>query len=216
MEKTVNIKVTSKDQTENEEIKLEFDSFEIAVLRKFLENCDRLQSAQIFQNRFPFIKNIKWTNEEGMTFDISDFEYSHVCEFLHLVRPVFLSKEPACFEKVQAIFRNKSKKTLLAKHLKYLRQTYKDGDYKKRFQISVSNVPLFDEETLQLWFNGIEYHQDPEKETKIKKIEKILTEKALQGILVSQLSGRIRTTFMLAELVKLVTSNTEANENSNS
>jgi hypothetical protein len=207
---TLKIKVTSQDQTENEEIKIEFNSFEIEVLRKFLENCDRLQSAQIFQNRFPFIKNIKWTNGEGMTFDISDFEYSHVCEFLHLVRPVFLSEEPACFEKVQAIFRRKSKKTLLSKHLKYLRGTYQNGDYKSRFQIFVDDVPLFDERTVNLWLNGIEYHQDSEKEKKIKEIEKVLTEKAIRGIFVSQFSGRVRATFMLAQLTKLVIDNSQS------
>ena len=144
-----------------------------------------------------------------MTFDILDFEYSHLCEFLHLVRPIFLSEEPASFEKIQAIFGKKSKKTLLAKHLKYLRETYQNGDYKPRFQMSIDNIPLFDNKTVQLWLNGIEYHQDTEKAKKVEELQKGLTEKSIQGIFVSQLSGRIRATFMLAELANLIVNNSK-------
>lgn len=207
--KILKLKVTSQDKMQNEEIQLEFDNFETEMLEKFLSNCDRLQSAQLLQNKFPFIKKIQWNNKEGMTFDILDFEYSHLCEFLHLVRPIFLSKEPASFEKIQAILGKKSKKTLLAKHLKYLRETYQNGDYKPRFQISVDDIPLFDNKTVQLWLNGIEYHQDTEKAEKVEELQKALTEKSIQGIFVSQLSGRIRATFMLAEFSKLIVNNSK-------
>jgi len=202
--KKVILKASSVDLNEPETILLEVDNSELVLLTLYLDNCARLESAKIFKNKFPNVRNIKWTTEEGMIFDVSEFDYSNVCEFLHLARPIFLSREPASFEKTQAIFGKKSKNTALAKHLKYLRCTYEKGDYQPCFQITIGGTPLFHDETAKLWLNGVEYHQDSEKAAMVKELEKSLSKDIVRGIFVSQLSGRVRAIFMLANLARFV------------
>jgi len=207
--KEVTLKATSEDESESETIRLTFDNSELNFLQLYLDNCTRLEAAQIFKNKFPSVKNIKWTAEDGMTFEVSDLKYSHVCELLHLARPIFLSKEPASFEKKQAIFGKKAKNTALAKHLKFLRNTYEKCDYQPYFQITIGDTLLFHDETVKLWLNGVEYHQDAEKAAIVKELEKSLSESTARRIFVSQLSGRVRATFMLAHLAKLVVDKSE-------
>lgn len=205
----IKLQATSKDKNESESISLHFDDSEIELLKLYLCNCNRLETAQIFSDEFPKIKNIRWTSDTWITFEITDFKYSQVCELLHLARPIFLSEEPASFEKTQAIFGKKSKGTALAKHLKILRNNYERGDYQPYFQIEIGDTKLFHDKTLRFWLNGIEYHQDSDKTLIVKKLEESLTENAVRGIFVSQLSGRIRAIFLLAQLVKLVVDKTE-------
>jgi hypothetical protein len=205
----IKLRASSKDGQVDEEVTLPIDNSEFALLKKYLANCDRLRSAQLLAKEFPCVTNIKWTVEDGLSFEIMDFDYSHVCELLHLARPLFLASEPASFERVQAIFGKKSKGTALAKHLKHLRSVYERGDYQPYFQISVNDTPLFHDNTLKDWLNGVEYHQDQEKEEKIQALESALSENILRGIFVSQLSGRIKAVFMLAHLAKLVVSKKE-------
>lgn len=202
--KEVTLQATSEDESESETICLAFDDSDLDSLQLYLDNCTRLEAAQIFKKKFPDVSNIKLTAEEGMAFEVSEFEYSHVCELLHLARPIFLSKEPASFKKTQAIFGKRAKNTALAKHLKLLRNTYERGDYQPYFQITIGDTPLFHDETVKLWLNGVEYHQDSEKAAIVKELEKSLSESTARGIFISQLSGRIRATFMLAHLAKLV------------
>lgn len=195
---------TSQDGSESETLSLQFSDSDVEILDRYLDNCARLQSARIFAGTFPFVRKINWNTEQGMTFEVSAFEYSEVCELLHRARPIFLSQEPASFEKAQAIFGKKTKGSALAKHLKHLRNTYERGDYQPYFQITIGDTPLFHDETVKTWLNGVEYHQDSEKATIIKQIEESLSEETARGIFVSQLSGRVKATFMLAKLAKLV------------
>ncbi len=62
----------------------------------------------------------------------------------------------------------KGKGTVLAKHLKSLRNLYVRGEYQPYFQFAVNNTPLFHDETLKLWLNGAEYHQDKEKKSTLR------------------------------------------------
>ena len=200
----VTLHATSQDGSESETLSLEFNDSDIEVLQRYLDNCTRLEGAKIFTSAFPFVRKINWNTEQGMTFEVSEFEYSEVCELLHRARPIFLAKEPASFEKAQAVFGRKAKGTALTKHLKHLRNTYEKGDYQPYFQITIGGTPFFHDETVKMWLNGIEYHQDSEKAAVIKQLEDSLSENTARGIFVSQLSGRVKATFMLADLAKLV------------
>ena len=115
---------------------------------------------------------------------------------------MFLSREPSSFNKVQAIFGRRSKGTLLAKHLKVIRDTYERGHYLPYYQVTIGETPLFDDKTLKLWLNGIEYHQDAEKASIVEELHESLSESTTRGLFVAQLSGRFEATFKLLELAK--------------
>jgi len=197
-------KATSADGGTSENATLKFSDANIQLLEQYLQNCDRLEEASIFKEPFPHVKNIKWSAESGMSFEVTDFSYGDVCELLHRARPLFLSKEPASFEKVCAVVGKAAKGTVFIRHLKHLRAVYKCGDYQPYFQITIGDVPLFDDRTLKHWLNGVEYHQDHEKAKMIQELENNLSQEIARGIFVSQLSGRVRAVFMLGHLASLI------------
>ena len=198
----VKLKATSED--ESEILHLQFEELEVESLKLYLDNCKRLENAQILKGKFPSIKNIEWTEKSGMNFDVSQFEYSHICELLHLARPMFLEREPASFKNTLSIFGKRAKKTSLAKHLKYLSNTYKFSDHQGYMQITIGDTPLFHDKTIKLWLNGVEYHQDSDKAKIIKELEASLSESSVRGVFVTQLYGRIKAIFMLSHLAKLI------------
>lgn len=67
--------------------------------------------------------------------------------------------------------------------------------------------PLFHESTLDAWLNGIEYHQDEDKEETVKRIEERLTQETARGIFVSQMSGRLKAIFRLENLSQFTLNN---------
>ena len=200
--KEVHLKITSDDGSE-ESITLNFNDKEIDTLEKYSRNCVRLEKAKLNES-FPKIEGISWEKGSDLKFNISEFKYSEVCELLHLARPIFLHKEIASFNKTKSIIGKKSKDTTLANHLKNIGNIYEKGDYQPYYQVTYGDTPLFHDSTLKVWLNGIEYHQDEEKAAIIRELEEGLSENVTRGIFVSQLSGRIRATFLLEHLVKLI------------
>jgi len=200
----IKLKATSEDQTVEETVELEFTDDDLALVDHYLENIERLKEARILESGLPALTNIKWNEKSGLSFEFTEFDYRNVYELLHLARPLLLSREPASFEKVCALFGKKGKDTALATHLKSVRNLYERGDYQPYFQITFNDTPLFHDKTLKAWLNGIEYHQDEEKRKLIKNLEQSLSEDVAKGIFVSQLSGRLKGLFMVAYLAQLV------------
>lgn len=203
---TIRLSLTSEDESETHTVALTFDDQEISLLGRYLANCNRLQQAAIFAAGFPVVQNFTWTPAEGTKFKISPIDYSQVCELLHLARPFFLAKEDSSFDRILELFKGKAEGTALQRHLEYIRDSYVRGDYQPYFQISINEVPLFDDATIKTWLNGAEYHQDRNKAAVVAKLESALTTEVARGIFVSQLSGRVRAVFMLRHLSELIVS----------
>ena len=200
---TVRLHLTSLEGSEHHEVVLVFDQPQVAVLTQFLANCDRLARARILRTGLPTVSHVSMTATEGLTINVSDFDYGEVCELLHLARPIFLSQEPASFENTQAIFGRQSRGNALRRHLRYLRELYERGDYQPYFQVSIGGTPLFHETMVRAWLNGVEYHQDKDKSAVVASLERSLNANGARGVFVAQLSGRIRAIFMLAQLARL-------------
>ncbi|MBN1907864.1 MAG: hypothetical protein JW927_22500 [Deltaproteobacteria bacterium] len=203
--KKVKLKATLKDKVTVEIIELCFDDNDLEMLRLFSENYNRLLSAQLIKNGLPSITKMGWNAKTGSKFEFTDFKNQDVFELLHLSRPFFLYKEPASFDKICAVFGKRGKGTSLTGHLKNIRSLYENGEYLPFFQIEIDNIPLFNNDTLKVWLNGIEYHQDKEKKEIYRKLEKALGSDTARAIFVSQLSGRIKAIHMLAYLVNPIT-----------
>lgn len=201
--RNIRLRLTSEDESESHTLDLDFEQPAIDLLTSYLANCERLKKAKLLAVGFPTVRQIGWTNAEGMKVEISDFDYGHVCELLHLARPIFLSKEPASFEKAQSVFGKRAKGTALARHLRYVRETYERGDYQPYFQVTINGTPLFHDTTVKAWLNGVEYHQDKDKVMVVASLERSLTTNVARGAFISQLSGRIRASYMLEHLAKL-------------
>ena len=201
---TRKLKAISKDGRISKIVRLSFSEADVQLIKNYLQNCDRLEEARLLKEELPYVKKIKWSEESGMTIKVSEFLYGDVCELLHLARPLFLSKEPASFEKACSTIGKSAKGTAIAKHLKFIRSIYERGEYQPYFQVKIGGVPLFDDKTLKYWLNGVEYHQDHEKAAVVKELEISLNKEVVRGIFVSQLSGRLRAVFMLDHLASLI------------
>jgi hypothetical protein len=201
------ISAVFEEDEKPEQVELELDCNDIGLLNSFICNANRMKKAKIFNAGFPQVRNIRWTATDGFTFVITDFDYSDVCELLHLARPFFLFREPASFEKTLSVFGKKSNSNVMFRYLKSLRELYQRGEYQPFFQFSMEDTPLFHDDTIKRWLNGAEYHQDVVDAAMIAELEKALTQSVTRGIFISQLSGRIKAIFHLSSLVDLVLSN---------
>lgn len=208
---SITLRLISADGSEQEDVTLSFETEDLVALTGYVANCDRFATAKIFRDRFPSIEKILWTTENGLEINVSEFDYALVYELLHLARPIFLRQEPSSFERVKAIFSRKGRGTAMVRHIKALQDVYDRGDYQPYFQLSVGGTPLFHDRTVNNWLNGAEYHQDQDKARIIQALEASLTSEVARGVFVAQLSGRIRATFMLAELSKMVVGKCEKN-----
>jgi len=92
----------------------------------------------------------------------------------------------------------------MAEWSKRVRSVYEQGEYQPYFQVSIGGTPLFHESTTGAWLNGVEYHQDAEKAVLVERLERELGTNVALGIFVSQLSGRIKATRRLANVVQLI------------
>lgn len=201
---TIKLKAVNDNDQSEEIVELSFGDTELEKLSLFMEHFERFKVARLIRNGIPELKGIKWLPEGGLSFEFTEFDYNDVYELLHLARPIFLGQEPASFEKTCSILGRSGKGTSLSQHLKYLRSLYEKGEYGTMFQVQIGNTPLFHESTLKDWLYGTEYHQDMDKRDRIKELENILTQESMRGIVVSQLSGRIKATFMVAHIVDLI------------
>ena len=115
----VSLEVRQGAEGEPHNVRLDVDDDERARLELFSKNVTRLQATQIFAAGFPALTSIRFSQAEGMQFEVTPFDYAHVCEFLHVARPVFLKSEPASFLNVQAYFGKAGAGTPLAKFMRY-------------------------------------------------------------------------------------------------
>lgn len=195
------IKSNFEDENNNkEEVLFSFNDIELEIINKFIENCKRLSQAKLIRTGLPSF-NIKWDRETGFKIQCTKYQYDHICELLHLLRPLILSSERASFDKIKATMGKKSANTILSKYMKVIGDVYKDGLYKRYVQISIKNIPLFQRETVNKWLNGIEYHQDKDKAEMVNKIKTALSDDDANSFFIAQLWGQIYAIFMLQDLL---------------
>lgn len=189
-------------------------------------------SRMIENDKIPVLEKISASSEQYLEIVFSDFEYQDVYELLHLLRPFILDKEPASFKKIYSIFEKKAEKTPLTSVLESIKNQYDKGDYQPYFQLThieysfpddneikdlsdeeiidlmfelesqESSINLFDNTTLLKWLNGMEYHQDKEKQKNVKQLDKALGKKTMRGVFICQLAGKIRAISKLAYLIE--------------
>ena len=230
MEK-LTFKVITGNERSEEIIEINLDSDELKLLELFQENFNRLRSSvRILENdQVPVLKKISFSQEKGLDFVFSDFNYQHISELLHLLRPFLLKKESTSFDMICAIFNKKARKTSFALVLKSIRNMYEKGDYQPYFQLSLignhlseesfnnyingiifgeeyhhnkyERIDIFSEGTLKVWLNGREYHQDEDKRLLVERLEESFGSDVARSLFVSQLSGKVRAIYALMDLV---------------
>ena len=142
-----------------------FSTDEIRLLREYRRNAARLRETRIIRDGLPSSIVYKWTNVAGTVVENEDGEvdFELVGSFLHHLRPLFLSEEPASFEKIAGLIGRRFSHRLMKRHLKAIRSIAETSPFHAYGQITIGDVPLWDYKTLKKWLNAFEYHHDPEK-----------------------------------------------------
>jgi hypothetical protein len=197
---SLTISTANVDPPQTEKVDVELSDEQVKLLRRYSENVARLERSQLVQTGLPEITHIKM-DHTGLTFTVSEFKYDDLCGLLHVARPLLLSAEPASFQKTMGVLGKQCDSTLFRKHLKNLWSIYETGDYGRYFQMRINDIPLFSDQAVKLWLNGVEYHQDEEKAAVIASIEKSLSEETTRKVFAATLCGRIRALFLLDLIV---------------
>ena len=183
--KTVKLKLIFDEPHEEHILSGAFTDAHLQLLEEFNEYVEELGNTKLVSNGLPEHKGFGWTKESGFTANTNDVEMEHVYAFLHKLRPLNLSQEPASFERTSALVGKRFPNKGLRKQPKMIRNLYNKGEYSALFQVTIANMPLFINEALSQWLNGIEYHRDPEKRSKIKEVEDVISKEHTRSVFLS-------------------------------
>lgn len=193
-----------------EEMRFKFDSDEIEKVTGYIKCCNRLNNANIFLNKFPFIDRIKIDfNDNNINFNIKYIkDDADIDQFLHLYRPIFLNggDDPYSFDKIKAIISSKNNKNkditadyrinLFLKSIKYL---YNSIDYQQFFNIA-DEIYWFHLDTINDWIYGYEYHCNSHKKNKLSILYNFIEDNNLfRNFFISQLRNRICAIYKLCD-----------------
>lgn len=202
---------------EHENLSLDFNEAEVALLRLYVRNFERLRATSLLQNGLPDMPSIKWTPETGVRVAAPPVETDEMAAFLHLARPLCLKNEPASFHKMTTMFEDKLVNTWAVAAIHNIVELFKKGHYSPMMSFSIGGVgpsgrlELFSEELLTQWLNGEEYHQDEAKAETVAKLKKLLGDEGAQGIVLAQLGGRVSALHKLYNWVTFVLQGDDGN-----
>jgi hypothetical protein len=119
-----------------------------------------LNRAAIVERGIPEISRMNFAG--GTVLECAPYTDAELHELLHVLRPIILSREPASFEKMAGLLGKRFASDEMRKHLRAIRDIFEHGHLSRYMQVTVGGRELFKDETLKLWLNGEEYHQDSE------------------------------------------------------
>lgn len=139
-----------------------------------------------------------------MQIEAEPFEDELISSFLHKLRPIFLSEEPASFERISGLIGRAFSNKAMKRHLKAIWNSFESSSFSAYVQISIGDVPVFDQDTTKKWLNAFEYHQDPDKREVLKSIENQFGRKGARVVFIQQLAERIEGIYRLQDLARYI------------
>lgn len=196
------------DKTKEEfDAEAEFSDVEITCLENFCRHASELRDTKIVSEGYPQKLNITWTSSSETNIETEDIDAEFISSFLHKLRPLILSREPFSFERISGMIRKKfTGNPGMERQLKIIRHMYATSEFSKYGQITIGGIPIFKEETLKLWLNSSEYHQDKDKKELMRHIEDAFTTAGTKALFVSQLRDKAYAIFKLEELASFIRS----------
>lgn len=180
----------------------DFTPEDIKLLRHYVRNTEKLGNAGIVTRGMPQITRMNFA--AATVLECAPYTDAELHELLHVLRPVILSKEPASFEKVAGLLGKRLPSDEMRQHLKALRHIFEHGQLSRYMQINIGGRDLFKDETLKLWLNGEEYHQDSEKSEAWHKFQQALTEPNTRAYVITQLGSKVEAALHLGSIAKMM------------
>ncbi|HMU32716.1 MAG TPA: hypothetical protein PKC89_02510 [Pyrinomonadaceae bacterium] len=181
-----------------------FSEEDLELLGDFCTHAEELHQSKVIQEGFPQSVKFHWTKDKGVQIEAEPFEDEFISSFLHKLRPIFLSEEPASFDKTSGLIGRAFSDKAMKRHLKAIRYRFETSSFSAYGQVSVGNVPVFDQATIKIWLNAFEYHQDPEKREFLKYIENQFGRKGARIVFIQQLAERFEGIYLLQDLARYI------------
>jgi len=183
-----------------------FSEDDIAVLKQYCEHTARLRNTTIVKEGLS--SEVKMAGVDGDAAKVQtsrgQLDFELIGSFLHHLRPLYLSEDPASFERVAGLMGQRFSNKAMKRHLKAVRSVKDKSPYSGFGQFSIGEVPVWDNETLKKWLYAFEYHQDPEKKEYLKHVEAALGQDGIRTVFVQQLTQQANAFFHLESLAQFI------------
>ncbi|MEO6049725.1 MAG: hypothetical protein ABIP78_00125 [Pyrinomonadaceae bacterium] len=120
------------------------------------------------------------------------------------MRPLFLEEESASFKNTAALIGRRFAHKAMKRHLKAIRSRLENSEFSAYGQITIGDVPVFDNGTLKKWLYAYHYHQDSDKKEYLKAVRESLSDEGAKYILIEQLRQQADGYFHLAKLARYI------------
>lgn len=178
---------------------------DIELLRKYCANCQRLRDTKLYREGVSGNVNFRWEAVEGPTVESeSAFDLEFVSSFVHRLRPIRLTNEPASFDKVAARIKQRFGGKPMKRQIDAMRSIIEESPFAAYGQITMGDVPLWDSETLEKWLNAFEYHQDEDKKRYLSGVLQTIGDEGMNIVFVQQLRAQCEGYMRLEELARFI------------
>lgn len=140
----------------------EIPDSEWAALCAFAEFEDELSRTDYVAARMPLEAQVSRTQDHGWEEPRLPPDAT-IREFLMMLRPFLLEKEPTEFYRVLNIVGRRYDNSALRNNLKTLRAEYSGEHLQKYCTVSLGDLVLNSDAGVKLWLNAFEYHRDVDK-----------------------------------------------------
>ncbi len=179
------------------------------MLAEYLDQYELLRSSKPLREGFPCSIQLKW--DEGgplrVATELPDDDTLSI--LLHRLRPFILSREPASYVKVNSTIGRRVKSTAMRKLIRRQLRVFEGEEFQKSMQISLNEVILNSERTLNNWLNSHEYHRDPERRPAVSDLMAAAPGDLARGVMVNMLVEKTRAISNTAGLVALLFNRSE-------
>jgi len=147
---------------------------------------------------------IKGTSEGTLSFNVLLPDWGDVQQFLHLLRPLYLTNEVANFHKTLNILARRLDSPQVHEIVGLLKDMYSGKLLRSSLRISVDNAVVSSDEVLSAWLNSYEYHRDPAKRRLISFITQMLPLDASKVLFIQLLGEKVKAIATLSSLTAVV------------
>lgn len=201
--KTVHLATRDEAGNETGRIQGSFDDADLLKLQAYLELVSRLNETTLLAKGMPGISNLRF-GQGGIELTAEPYSNRDLHEFLHVLRPLILEKEPHSFLKTCALLQNAFRDTNFKEHLRITRRIYDHGELSVYMQVSIGDTKLFDKSVLRTWLNGTQYHTDADKAKAWAELEADLTADNARALLIAQLRSKVIAMRDLAHVADII------------
>lgn len=205
MSKEVNMFLKFDDEESEHRLHAIFVDDDVELLRKYCANCQRLRDTKLYREGIGGKVNFKWEADEGASVEPENpFDLEFVSSFIHRLRPIRLTNEPASFDKVAARIKQRFGGKPMKRQIEAIRSIVEESPFAAYGQITMGDVSLWDSETIEKWLNAFEYHQDEDKESYLAGVLQNIGYEGMNIVFVQQLRGQCEGYIRLEELARFI------------